>query len=89
MKALGTGWRDGIGWTDIAVVNAPSGRPLLRLSGRCLEIARALGADRWLVSLSHAAPARNGVSGGLAVASVIAVGGSSPDDPEPAGTDGG
>jgi len=89
LKALGTGWRDGIGWTDIAVVNEPSGRPLLRLSGRCLEIARALGADRWVVSLSHAGPARNGTSGGYAMASVIAIGGSSPDVSEPAGTDGG
>ena len=29
LKALGTGWRDGIAWTDIEVVRRPSGQPLV------------------------------------------------------------
>jgi holo-[acyl-carrier protein] synthase len=32
-KALGTGFRQGVFWRDLAVVNLPSGRPALRLSG--------------------------------------------------------
>ena len=27
LKALGTGWRRGISWRDIEVINAPGGRP--------------------------------------------------------------
>jgi holo-[acyl-carrier protein] synthase len=32
-KALGTGFRDGVFWRDIGVVNLPSGRPTLELTG--------------------------------------------------------
>jgi holo-[acyl-carrier protein] synthase len=67
LKALGTGWRSGIAWTDIGVVNEPSGRPVVTVTGRCGEIARELGIGRWHVSLSHA-----GGPGGYAMASVIA-----------------
>jgi holo-[acyl-carrier protein] synthase len=52
MKALGTGWR-GVGWREIEVVNAPSGRPDIRLTGRAAERARAMGIDALHVSLTH------------------------------------
>lgn len=32
-KALGTGFRGGVFWKDMGVVNEPSGRPTLRLTG--------------------------------------------------------
>ena len=32
-KALGTGLRQGVYWRDMGVVNLPSGRPTLRLTG--------------------------------------------------------
>jgi holo-[acyl-carrier protein] synthase len=32
-KALGTGFRQGVYWRDIAVLNRPSGQPILALSG--------------------------------------------------------
>lgn len=53
LKVLGTGWRDGIAWTDIEVVNAPSGEPAVHLAGRCAEIAAARGIGRILISISH------------------------------------
>jgi holo-[acyl-carrier protein] synthase len=53
LKALGTGWRDGIAWTDVAVARRPSGAPELRLGGRCRELADQLGIRRWHISLSH------------------------------------
>jgi holo-[acyl-carrier protein] synthase len=55
LKALGTGWRDGIAWTDIEVVRQPSGRPALSLSGRCAELALRLKITQWHISLSHTA----------------------------------
>ena len=32
-KALGTGFRTGVYWRDIGVVNMPSGKPTMRLTG--------------------------------------------------------
>lgn len=53
LKVLGTGWRDGIAWTDIEVVNEPSGQPRVRLKGRCREIADTLRLSKVLISISH------------------------------------
>ncbi|HEY7679990.1 MAG TPA: holo-ACP synthase [Terriglobia bacterium] len=53
MKALGTGWRRGISWRDLEVINAPSGKPSLNLTGRAQEIFRSLGGTRVLLSLTH------------------------------------
>ena len=36
-KALGTGFRKGVFWRDLAVVNLPSGKPTMRLSGGALQ----------------------------------------------------
>ena len=53
MKALGTGWRGGLGWQDLEVANLPSGRPTLRLHGKAAEIARELGVRNVNLSLTH------------------------------------
>ena len=52
-KALGTGWGDGVAWTEAEVRRAESGRPRLELSGRAAEISRGLGASRAHLSLTH------------------------------------
>src|SRR5215203_4026739 len=44
-KALGTGMRAGVFWRDMEVVNLPSGRPTLRLTGGALERLRAITPD--------------------------------------------
>jgi holo-[acyl-carrier protein] synthase len=36
-KALGTGFRAGVFWKDMGVVNAPSGKPTMVLTGGALE----------------------------------------------------
>jgi holo-[acyl-carrier protein] synthase len=66
LKALGTGLRDGIEWTDIEVARNPAGAPSIVLRGRALEIAAERGIESWATSLSHA--------GGMAMASVVASG---------------
>jgi holo-[acyl-carrier protein] synthase len=66
MKALGTGWRDGISWRDFAVVREPSGRPSLAVTGRCAELAKELHIVSWRISLSHTST--------LAMASVMGCG---------------
>jgi holo-[acyl-carrier protein] synthase len=53
LKALGTGWRDGIAWTDAEVVVEPSGRPTVKLHNHALEIAEREGIRSWSLSISH------------------------------------
>lgn len=52
-KALGSGWRGGIAWTDAEVVRLPSGEPTLRLHGKCKDLAAMRGIDQWWISISH------------------------------------
>jgi holo-[acyl-carrier protein] synthase len=55
MKALGTGWRDGVSWHDLEVANLPSGKPTLLLHGRAAEIAKGLRAQSVALSITHTA----------------------------------
>ncbi|MFO0675619.1 MAG: holo-ACP synthase [Polyangiaceae bacterium] len=43
----------GVGWHEVQVRRTPSGRPVLELTGNALSQARALGATRWHVSITH------------------------------------
>jgi len=63
MKALGTGWRGGVHFTQIEVRKHPTGRPELVLTGAAKERAEAMGVTRIHVSLSH--------ESGMAMAVVI------------------
>jgi holo-[acyl-carrier protein] synthase len=55
MKAIGTGWRNGIRWQDFEVANLPSGRPTLSFHGVAAEYARQLGVTSVQLSLTHTA----------------------------------
>lgn len=66
MKALGTGFGEGVGFLSIEVVNLPSGAPTVVLHDEAERRAAALGIRSWLVSTSH--------EGDMAVASVIGLG---------------
>jgi holo-[acyl-carrier protein] synthase len=44
-KALGTGLRHGVFWRDMGVVNLPSGRPTLRLTGGAAKVLKELIPD--------------------------------------------
>jgi len=41
-KALGTGFRGGVFWRDMGVVNLPSGKPTMELTGGALERLKAI-----------------------------------------------
>jgi holo-[acyl-carrier protein] synthase len=41
-KALGTGFRSGVFWRDMGVVNLPSGRPTMQLTGGALKRLQAI-----------------------------------------------
>lgn len=55
MKAIGTGWRRGVTWKDFEVVNEPSGKPTLKLSGAAAQIAERMGVKRVTLSITHTA----------------------------------
>ncbi len=63
MKALGTGFGEGIGFLDIEVLTLPSGQPTIKLHREAEAQATKLGITTWLISTSHEA--------GFAIASVI------------------
>lgn len=53
LKALGTGWREGIRWTDVEVLNGDNGQPLLTVHGKASQILEQTGADYTHISISH------------------------------------
>jgi len=53
LKALGTGWRGGISWQDVEVLEAPSGRPEVHLTGAAGKEAKKLGVQKVHLSISH------------------------------------
>lgn len=65
MKLIGTGWRDGIAWTDIEVVNNPLGEPIVTITGQVKEIADVKGIEQITLSITHTA--------NFAIASAVAL----------------
>ena len=53
LKCLGTGWRKGIGWTDMEIRNNSQGAPMVSLCGMAKETADQLGISAVLISISH------------------------------------
>ncbi|NDY55146.1 holo-[acyl-carrier-protein] synthase [Desulfovibrio sulfodismutans] len=66
VKALGTGFADGITFQCLEVLPDPLGRPVLRLFGPAAARARQIGATAFHVSLTH--------DRGMAAAVVVAEG---------------
>jgi holo-[acyl-carrier protein] synthase len=56
LKAIGSGLRNGIRWTDIEVDNDPLGRPSLSFRRRAKEVLQAQGIPKVLLTLSHDSP---------------------------------
>ncbi len=47
-KALGTGFRKGVFYKDIEVVNLPSGKPTIKLNGGALKILKSICPNNYL-----------------------------------------
>jgi len=64
MKALHTGWSEGVGWKDVEVFLYDNGRPTVKLTGGAKARAEVMGTKSFHLSISH--------SGEYAIASAIA-----------------
>jgi len=65
LKAIGTGMRRRMHWTEVEIVDGVAGRPRVELHGEVAEQARRLGVHGLDVSISH--------SDGLALAHAVAL----------------
>ena len=65
MKLIGTGWRDGVAWTDIEVVNNPLGQPIVTITGKVKEFADQKGIEQITLSITH--------TSNFAIASAVAL----------------
>lgn len=50
VKALGTGFNEGISWVDIEIINDPSGKPVVELSD---HVKKRFRTPQILLSISH------------------------------------
>ncbi|MHC4148759.1 MAG: holo-ACP synthase [Planctomycetota bacterium] len=65
LKLMGTGWRGKISWTDIEIINNPTGQPEVTLRGEVRRIAADFGIKHVSVSITHTA--------NFAIASAVAL----------------
>lgn len=55
LKAIGTGWKKGVGWREVEVQRDSGGRPTISFTGIAAQFAARLGVRRASLSLSHTA----------------------------------
>lgn len=65
MKLVGTGWRDGVAWTDIEVINNELGQPMVTVCGKVKELAEQKHIEQITISITHTA--------NFAIASAVAL----------------
>ena len=63
LKALGTGWGQGLGFLQVEVTREAGGRPSIQLHGPAARRAQELGATRVHVSITH----DHGIAAAIAV----------------------
>lgn len=54
LKALGTGWAQGIRWRDVEVRSESSGKPMIHFHGKARKIFDSLNACTALLTITHA-----------------------------------
>ena len=53
LKALGTGYADGVSWHDMEIERLEGDRPSIKVAGRAREILDQIGATNIHLSISH------------------------------------
>ena len=73
-KALGTGLRQGVFWRDMGVVNLPSGRPTMKLTGGALKRLRAITPAGYEARINVSVTDEGPMAQALVVISAVPVG---------------
>jgi len=73
-KALGTGLRAGVFWRDMGVVNLPSGRPTMKLTGGALKRLRAITPAGYEARINVSVTDEGPMAQALVVISAVPVG---------------
>ncbi|HEX2641130.1 MAG TPA: holo-ACP synthase [Pyrinomonadaceae bacterium] len=55
LKALKTGWRGKLQWTDMEILNNAEGAPDLKLTGEARQLLETMGVNHVHLSISHTA----------------------------------
>src|SRR5436190_22125066 len=53
LKCLGTGWRRGLSWSDIEILNDASGKPQVLMCGAAKDQAQLLHISDILLTIAH------------------------------------
>lgn len=53
LKAIGKGWRDGLAFDQVEVVNDELGKPDIKVTGKAADVVKELKVKNIQVSLSH------------------------------------
>ena len=73
-KALGTGLRAGVFWRDMGVVNLPSGRPTMKLTGGALKRLQAITPAGYEARIDVSVTDEGPMAHALVVISAVPVG---------------
>ncbi|HZC56514.1 MAG TPA: holo-ACP synthase [Xanthobacteraceae bacterium] len=74
-KALGTGLRAGVWWRDMGVVNLPSGRPTLELTGGAKRRLQAITPEGYEARIDLTITDEGPMAHAFVVISAVAIGG--------------
>jgi holo-[acyl-carrier protein] synthase len=53
LKAMGTGWSNGVAFVEIEIIHEPGGKPTIELKGKTAELASTNGPFSMTISLTH------------------------------------
>jgi holo-[acyl-carrier protein] synthase len=82
-KALGTGLRLGVFWRDMGVVNLPSGRPTIRLTGGALKRLKAITPEGFEARIDVTLTDEGPMAQALVIISAIRADTAAPVEPVP------
>jgi holo-[acyl-carrier protein] synthase len=74
-KALGTGLRAGVWWRDMGVVNLPSGRPTIELTGGAKRRLQAITPEGYEARIDLTITDEGSMAHAFVVISAVAIGG--------------
>jgi holo-[acyl-carrier protein] synthase len=73
-KALGTGLRAGVFWRDMGVVNLPSGKPTMRLTGGALRRLQAITPKGFVAQIDLTITDERPIAQALVIISAVPAG---------------